>query len=209
MSGHFFTFEGVCNEHKVRPKGVIHVGANTGQELGMYNAMGVANVVWIEANPDIVPDLRKMVENQKGHTVVEALVSARSGEKKQFNVTNNLQSSSYLELGTHKLVHPTIHVTKIMELQTRTLPEVVPDLQLYDTLNLDVQGAELDVLLGLGDKLSQFQYIYSEVNTAHVYKECGLLTQIDQHLAKYQFERVALFIFPNSDYGEAFYIKKK
>lgn len=39
-------------------EGVIHVGANSGQERGIYNRFGL-RVIWIEPTPEIFMELRK------------------------------------------------------------------------------------------------------------------------------------------------------
>ena len=44
-------------------------------------------------------------------------------------------------------------------------------------LNIDIQGAELLALKGMGSLISYFDYIYLEVNKAHVYKKCALVNE--------------------------------
>ena len=49
----------------------------------------------------------------------------------------------------------------------------------YNFLNLDIQGAELLALRGIEDNLKFIDYIYTEVNTGEVYKNCAKVYEID------------------------------
>src|SRR5689334_5871680 len=104
----------------LRPTGVLHLGAHEGEEAESYAKVGIDRVVWLEGNPELVEGLRKRVE-PRGHRVFQALVSDRVGEPVQFHVTNNFQSSSILELGTHLEHHPEVHVTHTLDLTTTTV----------------------------------------------------------------------------------------
>jgi len=61
----------------------------------------------------------------------------------------------------------------------------------------------------MGDYIKHFDYIYTEVNTEYVYKECALITEIDDYLNQYGFRRVATKMAGNCGWGDAFYIKIK
>jgi FkbM family methyltransferase len=206
-----FTFLDVFLKHGIKPKGVIHVGAHLAQELEMYNRLQVSRVCWVEANPALIPRLTAIVNGAQGHMVINALISNESGRKRQFYVTNNEgQSASYLQLGGHKKSHPDIVVDNIIELTTKTLPEVVGDIGAYDTLNFDIQGAELDALKGMESHLSNINQIYLEVNKEEVYKGCGLISDIDTYLATRGFKRVETFFWPPPhEYGEALYVRTR
>ena len=54
-------------------------------------------------------------------------------------------------------------------------------------LNIDIQGAELLALKGMGDIINYFDYAYLEVNRNYVYKNCALIDEIDKYLSKYFF----------------------
>jgi hypothetical protein len=73
-------------------------------------------------------------------------------------------------------------------------------------LNIDVQGVELNVIKSLGDAIDEFDFIYTEVNIAEVYKGCCLLNEIDVYLESKGFTRVTIKMTRN-DWGDAFYMK--
>ena len=54
-------------------------------------------------------------------------------------------------------------------------------------LNVDLQGAELKALLGMGNLIHQFDHVYIEVNIRELYKGCPLVREIDEYLAKLGF----------------------
>jgi FkbM family methyltransferase len=191
--------------------GIIHLGAHIGQEADTYNKCGVSNVVWIEANPKIINTLISNVSKYK-HKVINACVSDTVGKQIQFNITNNEESSSILELGTHEHHHKHIHVSETLNMKTTTLKNIYKEYNLnpkeFNLLNIDIQGAELLALKGLEEYLCNFEYLYLEVNQEHLYKECALVTELDDYLEKFGFFRVETEM-TQYNWGDAVYIKKQ
>lgn len=75
-------------------------------------------------------------------------------------------------------------------------------------LNIDIQGAELMALKGMGDLLNYFDYVYLEVNKDYVYKNCALVHEIDEYLSEYNYVRVET-AWTNAQLGDALYIRIK
>lgn len=189
-----------------KPKGILHIGANIGEEADAYYNAGVKTVCWIEANPELLPTLRANVDKY-GHKVIPACVGDMEGFEVVFHVSNNAgQSSSFLELGTHKTQHPEVHYVKDIVMKTRRLDQM-SCWGGYDFIALDIQGAELKALKGLGDYLKDFKYVYAEVNRKHVYKDCALLPEMDAYLKGFGFKRVAIAPWIG-DWTDALWIKK-
>src|SRR4051794_23742501 len=142
--------------YRLRPNGVLHLGAHLGEEAAIYEANRIREVVWVEANPKLIPQLEAAV-GPYGHRVIQGLLGDRSGEAMELLVTNNSQSSSILRLGTHRLHHPDIDVTERIPLETRTVDDLVPIEQAsaLNFLNIDLQGAELLALRGAERVLAQ------------------------------------------------------
>jgi hypothetical protein len=76
-----------------------------------------------------------------------------------------------------------------------------------DFLNIDLQGAELKALKGMGEVLRQFKWAYLEVNKAELYKGCALVEDIDMYLLGYGFKRVETK-WTGADWGDALYVKQ-
>ena len=73
---------------------------------------------------------------------------------------------------------------------------------------MDVQGAELKVLKGIGDYISGFDYIYSEVNVASLYKNCVQLPELESYLDAHGFVRRETNI-TEFEWGDAIFVRKE
>jgi hypothetical protein len=49
----------------------------------------------------------------------------------------------------------------------------------------NITPAELKALKGMAEYLPSIDYIYSEVNADYVYKDCALITELDDYLATF------------------------
>lgn len=199
--------ERMVADYNMRITGILHVGAHTGEEAESYNTCGVSKVVWIEGNPDLIPTLRGHV-GPYGHQVIQALVSNEHADA-TFYVTNNYQSSSLLEMGTHLVVSPDVHVMQHMDLHTVRLDWLAErhDFSDLNFLNMDLQGAELLALEGMGDLLKQFDYIYTEINVDELYLNCARLPQLDSFLSGWSFQRVETAMAGDAGWGDALYVR--
>lgn len=201
----------LCAKYKFVPKGIIHVGAHKAEENSAYEDLGVENVIWIEGNPELYENLKTSF-SKKGNQIFNYLVSDVDDKEYDFKITNNGESSSIFELGTHKEKHPHIFVTEIKKLKSKTLNTIIEDNSIdicnFDFLNLDIQGAELLALKGLKEKISSIRYIYTEVNINHLYQDCALINEIDEFLGELGFYRAETVILDQYGWGDAFYIKK-
>jgi FkbM family methyltransferase len=201
----------LCANYKFIPKGIIHVGAHNAEESGSYKELNVENVIWIEGNPDIFNSLYENFK-EKGNKIFNYLVSDSDDTEYEFKVTNNGESSSILELGTHKEKHPHIFVTDKKILNSKTLDSIILEnsinIEEYDFLNLDIQGAELLALKGFTKNIDSIKYIYTEVNVDFLYENCALISEIDNFLYSYGFHRKETKILEEYGWGDAFYIRK-
>lgn len=173
----------------ISPKGIIHIGAHVCEERELYEKVGCddTKVVWIEGNPQLCSYISQKFPSVK---VYHGLISDKE-EDVDFIVTNNGQSSSFLELKEHKVQHPDVYEIGRIKLRTTTLPELLNrnsiDITNYDCLMMDIQGAELHALRGMKDIISGFRLIYLEVNVKEIYAECGQLSEIIDFLQPYGF----------------------
>lgn len=176
-----------------RPKGILHLGANTGEELETYIKAGIPKVVWFECNKRVLPYLEMNVGATPGHHIIEAAVSDKDGKELEFHLTNNDASSSLLKLGKHKELYPNITEVKTLKVKTRTVDSLLPEHNFkpeeFDFINLDLQGYELKALQGMLTVLPHTQWVYTEVNFGEVYKGCCLVEDLDKFLAQYGFKR--------------------
>lgn len=213
-------FEKCIEYNKAAFKGVIHIGAHLGEECISYRDNNVRNVVWVEGNEDLMDSLIKITELQvppedkiMNQIYINQILSSENDKEVKFNITNNGQSSSILELGTHKDYYPHITVSEIKTVKTKRFDEIMKKenikIDLYDFINLDVQGAELDVLKGFGNilKLESIKAIYSEVNLEELYIGAPNIKDLIAFLKKFNFEMVFSEIVPQR-WGDALFLRK-
>lgn len=171
-------------------KGVIHVGASTGQERDIYANVNLP-VIWIEANQDLMAELLQNLRYYGNQQAICALVAEEDGKPYTFHFTNNSYSSSIFKLLKHKEVWPDVKELTATTIQSRTLTSLVKQneiaLSQYDTLILDVQGAELLVLQGAKEILPHFKYIRVEASDSELYEGQCLDHQLSRWLLQHGF----------------------
>jgi len=206
-------FETLKKEWKIQATGVLHIGANTGQEAKAYYANGIERTVWIEPIPLIFGQLQENISKFPNALAFNELISNTDGFPEQLNISsNNGESSSILALGTHKVKHPDVHYIDKIALTTRRLDTLFKNNNLniedYQFLNIDIQGAELLALKGMGDLLERVKYAYIEVNKDSLYEGCPLKPEIDDFMDKKGFFNVTVSWSGDNGWGDAFYIRK-
>lgn len=195
---------------QLRIRGVLHIGAHECEELDDYLKEGIDkdNIYWIEAMEDKV-ELMKTLKNAK---IYQALIDIEDDKEVKFNITNNGQSSSMLDFGSHAKYYPQIKIVDNKQLKTTRLDTFIKKnripIEKINFLNIDIQGKELDALKSMKDYIQHVQYIYVEINTEKVYKNCALLNEIDEYLKEKGFSRVVCQMHGDHGWGDALYIRK-
>jgi FkbM family methyltransferase len=189
-------------------KGIMHIGAHECEEKKDYDIYKFENVYWVEA---MSLKVKLMKERYPDINIYHAVASDVDGKEVTLKIANNGQSSSILELGTHKEKHPEVHyiaeekhLTKRM---TTLIEEEKIDMDKVNFLNLDIQGNELRALKGMEEYLNKVDYIYSEVNVDYLYVDCCLMKEIDEYLKEFGFKRVVTKMCGDTGWGDAFYVK--
>jgi FkbM family methyltransferase len=190
---------------RIKPKGTLHVGAHLGEEQEEYRKHGFDPVIWIEAQDELVVKLRSKVTPPS--IVIQAVAWNIDDEKLPFKVSNNGQSSSVFDFGSHTTNYPEVFVEEMRLLVSTRLETVLPKEPGANFLNLDIQGAEYEALQGLGELLHSFDYVYSEVNNTEVYSGIHQISEIDKYLDGFGFTRVAT-IWTGAGWGDALYLKR-
>jgi FkbM family methyltransferase len=162
--------------------GVVHVGANTGQERDLYNGRGLS-VVWIEPIPEVFAQLKTNISGLSNQRAFQALVTDTDDREYEFHIANNNgASSSVLDLKQHRDVWPDIEFTATLAVKSMTLATLFEkeqiDVSKYQALILDTQGSELLVLEGALPILHHFQFIKTEVPDFESYEGCCQLSDI-------------------------------
>ena len=202
----------------VVPRGVIHVGMHKAEEYPIYIENNIQWVVFIEAN-------ERLCEEAKGKSMAAYIVNAAVSDKREvveFNIANNGESSSILELGDHLTIYPHIRNVETVKMVTKKLDHIfqigdykpVDDidkvfyqLSNFNVINLDIQGAELKAMKGLSD-WSSIDAIFTEVNYREMYKGCALEPEITAFLHEKGYSKVDE-VDTGCGWGDALYINRK
>lgn len=204
-------FKYLWQKYNIKPKTVLHIGANSGQEAQTYIDFGVENVIWVEAYP---PAFEQLCQNTWHIPNTKRILACVADDEHDivFHVSNNeFQSSSMFELGHHKNIHPEVHYVEELKMKTQRLDSLINASELVGEcfLNADIQGAELLALKGMGSLLNSFKWVYLEVNKQETYIGCASVYEIDEYLADYGFERVETGDWVADTWTDALYIRKK
>jgi len=202
-------FNKITKQYDMKIHGILHIGAHNCEEQEAYYEYGLKNsqIIWIEANPKLVEQNLKI---DKSRIIKNFICCDTDNGKTKLNIANNGESSSILELGTHSKSYPHIKYNDFVEVNNNRIDKMynqenIP-LNFANFLNIDIQGAELLALKGMGELINYFDYIYLEVNSDYVYKNCALIHEIDEYLSQYNYIRFET-VWTNEQWGDALYIK--
>lgn len=195
----------LVKKYNINFKGVLHVGAHECEELNDYlKYLSMDKILWVEAIPSKV----NLCKERYPNILIENAIVSDKVENVRFNISNNGQSSSMLEFGLHSTFHPYVHYVDYFEGETKLLKDIICNYNIeYNFLNFDIQGVELKALKGMEEYLPKVDYIYVEVNSDYVYKDCALVEEIDSYLLQFGLKRVETQWCQDYRWGDAFYIR--
>jgi FkbM family methyltransferase len=204
-------FNQLIEHFKPEITGILHVGAHDCEEKSEYNRFNISddNIFWVDAMSGKI-DSNKQKYGQHLN-IYHGVIDDEDDKTVNFHITNNGESSSILEFGSHETHHPHVKVVSTQEMKTTRLDTLIERHQIpiekLNFLNLDIQGVELRALKSMEKHLQHVRYIYTEVNIEQVYKDCDQMPDIDEYLSKFGFKRAATNILSQYGWGDAFYIK--
>lgn len=189
--------------------GVIHVGANSGQERNRYKHHDL-RVVWIEPIPEVFAALVANLHGYSNQIAFQHLVTDQDDAEYEFHVSNNSgKSSSILELKLHRDIWPEVAYDRTITLRSTTLVSLLKNERInigdYDALILDTQGSERLVLEGAAPVLHAFRFIKTEIPDFESYAGCCQLKDIDAFVTQYGFQEVSRHRFAERSESEGYY----
>lgn len=156
--------------------------------------MGIKNVIWIEADPNMFKIGKKNLLDKKyiGQKIYNYLVTNRNNISYYFNIANNGgNSSSLYTLNKLEKLYPGLKYVKKVKLRSKTLTEIFKiekiDIYKYQTLIIDTEGSELLILKGAKELLPHFKFIKLEVADFALFQENVGSQKIRKFLNKFNF----------------------
>lgn len=202
-------FRELKKEFTLNFKGLIQVGSFISKEFTILKELGISDFILIDANPNIIEELKNNVDSNC--KILNELISDEDEKLYTFNIANHTQSSSMLKFDKHKKYYPTMSdVVDTIELKSVTLDTLVAreniDITKYNTLMMDVQGAEIFVLKGFQENISNIDYIYTELNFDSMYEGCMLEPEFTEYLNGLGFNLVKYFD-TGFGWGDGLYVR--
>lgn len=176
-------------QHGFKIKGVVHVGASEGQEIPWYLDHMYMPIIAFEANPFVFSKLHQIYG--KVATCSPFALGASNGELKLLLPEGNdyEKSSKYYPIETEGHDWTKVPMTgdimvPLVRFDTWARQhEDVINMTAYDTLVIDVQGMELEVIKGFGRYLGGFHFLVVECSAHPVYDGEASAEEVINYLA--------------------------
>jgi len=195
------------NKYNLDITGVIHVGAHFGEEYELYKTFdSIKNIIFFEPDPAGFAKVKERTKDDPSVICINKALGNFSCIAKMNKATNEGVSSSILQPEVHLHQYPDILFNEQYDVMVEPLDKYEPSATL-NFLNMDVQGFELNVLLGATKTLqNNIKYVIAEVNRDEVYRNCARVEDLDYFLGKFGFARRETE-WTGTTWGDAFYIK--
>lgn len=206
--------ESLIKEHSV--KTICHIGSHIGLEAERYYELGVERVIWVEGNYKV---LNRLIKNTSKYNLdniyIPLAISDRDDEVLDFNITNNEESSSLMQLGaSHKEFYPHIDVVDKIKVITKRFDTILNtqdefSWQDVDMLTIDCQGSDLNVLRSFGGLLNSpnLKIIKTEINFGEMYVGNPTEDDIKDYLLNFNFHKKFWFIADDGGWGDNFWLR--
>jgi FkbM family methyltransferase len=148
------------------PTGVLDVGAYEGHfSRGIRQIFEKAHILMIDALAEKAPVLADVCRELGNADHLTVMLGDMEMEATSFFVADTDKRPGLVKTGSSKYKENSSFPMVERALPQRTLASIVADRGLpFQLLKLDVQGAELDVLRGLGEELSKVEVILMELS---------------------------------------------
>ena len=163
---------------------VLDVGANRGQYAREIRRWGYSGrIISCEPNPDACADLKRRALVDRHHSVFNTAIGSADGLG-TLHVTRSDAASSLLPIVNDDLLGlPGLTPAGTREVTVCRLDTLAEragwDLQRYPThVKIDVQGSEMDVLLGARETLKATRSVELEISLVELYRGQALLPEV-------------------------------
>lgn len=174
--GNPFNFASFSPQHRVlldfKPyDSILHIGANIGQELSLYDLIRPTRVIWIEPDKMAFRKLKRrgFFYRKFENIYIQACISEKTGMTANFYEFNESGANSNFKPTKSFLEsRKTRYLTKVSLITTKNIDDALNDkgVEFFSKNNLlviDVQGNEMSVINGFSDKtLKKFRVIMCE-----------------------------------------------
>lgn len=151
----------ILDDILINKKMVFDVGANNGLKTELFLRYNV-KVICIEPQKKCLEELHKKFKDKDVYIVPYGLSS--NGENRKFRISNASTLSTFSELfvdRTSKKRFKDYNWGSPVEIETKTLDDIIDMHGIPDFCKIDVEGSEKEVLLGLSTSLPCLSFEYT------------------------------------------------
>ena len=157
--------------------------------------------------PKVFNTLKKNSSGYKNIDIFNFALGQKEEIKKIYIANqNNSASSSILKPSLHLDYYPEIKFNRTEEIAVKRFDSLDSAFD-ANFLILDVQGYELEVIKGFGNKINDIDFIYTEVSTKELYENNILIEELDGELYNLGYLRTNTKFASNKPQGDALYRK--
>ena len=160
---------------------VVDIGGNRGQfALAVRGFVPECKIISFEPLPGPANCFRSLFASDKRVTLVEAAVGANAGQAEMY-VSQRDDSSSLLPITDRQnALFPGTGAAGTVNIQVVKLKDVLPRQEIGSAalLKLDVQGFELEALIGCEELIEYFLWVYVECSFIELYEGQALAGDI-------------------------------
>lgn len=184
-------------------KGVIHIGANDGEEVPSYREFGIRNIMCIEPIPEKCAEIRERYPYAR--TINCAAGDFIGKSKLKLTSDESMKGSSLLDDLPRDFDDWPKPTGKEMDVHVARMDSLLFPHDLYNCVVIDVQGFELQVLKGFGSLITKFPYWSIECSRVPVYKGEAAGQEIVDYMSEHGFIQDS----PMEEHNDVFFIDKK
>lgn len=202
-------------QHFNRPiTGVIHVGAFIGEEISSYVENNIEHARFFEPQNEQFVLLKSKCEQLNKDYIAYQMALGSQKENKTLYISErdggiyngSGASSSLLRPKVHLSEHPEVRFVNKITIEVNTLDSYEFS-NIFNMMNIDVQGFELEVLKGSENTLKNIDYIICEVNRDEVYEGCPHINDISSYLENFNFVLIHAE-WQSKSWGDALYVRR-
>ncbi len=196
---------GIFERLNIQPKGIIAVGLWDFLEYGCYTKLVGNKIIGVEANPHVYESMSKPVCDKWGMKCFNEFIYREDNVIKDFYFAD-YGSSFYPG-------QPEWNKVQSIKVKTKTLSTLIEenniDMNEYDFLNIDVEGAELDALIGFEKYLDYINIIDLETTLDDRHKSGISHDIIVEWLDKRGFELKEMSAsYANEGWGDSIFVRR-
>lgn len=190
-------------------RGFIDIGANLAQEYFAEPNRDQIEWMFFEPQRSVFNEMcKKLILPKDNIKVFNLALGDKIGEVEMFVAKyNDCQSSSILPPKIHLTQYPGVVFDSKEIVKIDKLDNIEYDKSLYDSMHIDTQGTELQVLQGAIGSIKYINEITVEVNRAELYEGCPMIEDITAFLLTHGFSLQSVDWMGKS-WGDALYLKR-